>query len=153
MKRFWIRALKLASLPAAGFLLLLSSYKKWLVFPVLEQLSQDQILILMVLFLVIVLTALYFSFKSARESTDEELMIYQAAFLWHGITPPGIKNHFKKITPEIQETKQMLHEAANTGRLKISREVSTQMGVTKLVKKSELRRFAKSIKEKPKFLK
>lgn len=153
MKKFWTQALKLAALPAAGFLLLLSSYKKWLVFPVLEQLSQDQILILMVLFLVIVLTALYFSFKSARESTDEELMIYQAAFLWHGITPPGIKNLFKNITPEIQETKQMLHEAANTGRLKISREVSTQMGVTKLVKKSELRRFAKSIKEKPKFLK
>ena len=159
MEKFWKHALAAAGVCAIGFFVFMSLYKEWLELSIFSKLTQDQTFILMILFLIIVFfSLLYAGFVHLKQRTksggdDEEWLIYQAAFLWHGISPPGIRDHFEEMTPEIQKTKTMLHDAVNAGQLKSSREVQSSNGVTRWVKKSELKKYAKLINAEPNFLK
>ncbi len=92
------------------------------------------------------------AYNPEKESKRTEWKIYEAAFLWHGIEPPGVHAHFEKMTREIEETKEMLHEAVNNGQLKIVREDVFQNGITRYVSREDLKKFAKSINQKPHFL-
>lgn len=157
VEKFWNKALVLAGLSAIGFFVFFSLYNKWLELPIFSSLSQDQTFILMVIFLVLVflalISALVFHHKhKTLDKKQEEWMIYQVAFLWHGVSPPSIQEHFSQMTPEIKKTKGMLHEAVNTGQLKTCKEYQSPVGVIRWVDKTELQKYAKLIGESPKFL-
>ena len=155
MDKFWIKALSVAGISAIGFFIFVSLYNNWLKLPIFSKLSETQTFIIMLVFLVLVFLALISALiVHTKQNPDEkEWMLYQVAFLWHGVTPPSIKAHFSKMTPEIKETKDMLHEAINAGQLKVIREIQTTNGLTRWVTKSELKRYARLINQSPKFLK
>ena len=85
-------------------------------------------------------------------ASEEELAIFQAAFLWHGKVPPTVQDHWFAMTPQIAFTKQRLHDAVETGKLTASLEIRSQKGLMRFVSRSELRRFAEAIGEVPSFL-
>lgn len=83
----------------------------------------------------------------------EEYMVYELAFLWHDVEPPSIQDHWNLMTPHIEFTKQLLHNAIESGKLKVTRELLFKDGVTRFVSKAELKRFAHEIGDVPNFLK
>lgn len=83
----------------------------------------------------------------------DEYMVYELAFLWHDKQPPSIEDHWNLMTPHIMFTKDFLHKAIETGRLKVTRELLFKDGVTRFVSKAELKRFAHEIGDVPNFLK
>lgn len=86
------------------------------------------------------------------DSSDMEWPIYQIAFLWYGKQPPSPEEHWHLMTPQIYFTKQLLHDAVNSGKLKASREYRFSSGITRFIERKELIRFAKTIGELPLFL-
>ncbi len=88
-----------------------------------------------------------------EEDTRDEWLIYQVAFLWHGLNPPLQHAHWDLMTREIEDTKRMLHNAVDDGMLSVSRETrTTDGGITRYVTRDELKKFADSIGQKPAFL-
>lgn len=90
---------------------------------------------------------------SDQKIAEDEFMVYELAFLWHDKEPPSIQEHWNLMTPHIMFTKQFLHNAIETGQLKITRELRFVDGVTRFVSKAELKRFAYEIGDVPNFLK
>ena len=89
----------------------------------------------------------------AEEDKRDEWKIYEVAFLWHGKEPPGTVSHFVKMTREIENTKEKLHDAVNKGQLTISREIKYSDGsLTRYATRKDLRSFAESIDQYPAFL-
>ena len=87
----------------------------------------------------------------SRHNVRNEWMVYEAAFLWHGLEPPGIAAHFQRMPTEVEKTKEFLHQAVNNGTLK-AREHRATDGLTRYVKREDLVNFAKKISERPDFL-
>lgn len=83
----------------------------------------------------------------------EEYMVYELAFLWHDVEPPSIQDHSNLMTPHIEFTKQLLHDAIEIGKLKVTRELQFQDTIIRFVSKAELKRFAHGIGDVPNFLK
>lgn len=88
----------------------------------------------------------------SREGGRNEWLVYEAAFLWHSVSPPPVRTHELFMTPEIYQTKRMIHEAIDSGKIKSSKEIRTPQGVTRYVSEEELKNFSHSISEKPDFL-
>ena len=93
--------------------------------------------------------------------TDEfarnEWAIYEAAFLWHGFVPPPMSVHEQVMPEPVRQTKAMLHDAVNSGALTPSidggiRMRNVMVHGTRYVSRPELRRFAISIEQRPRFL-
>ena len=160
MYRLWKITLSLTGIFGVGLLVLILVYTGILKLPIFSPLSQDQsfmvLMALLVLIFLGVIATYFFRHKELKIKNDapEELMLYQWAFLWHGVTPPGISEHFPTMTAEIESTKRMLHDAVDIGLLRTSRETRLADGsVTRWITKRELTRYAKSIKVNPDFLK
>lgn len=86
------------------------------------------------------------------EDTRNEWMVYEAAFLWHDLEPPGVEAHVQRMTRNIEETKGMLHDAIVSGTLRANREVRGPGGVTRWVTREALKAYAESIGTRPRFL-
>jgi hypothetical protein len=86
------------------------------------------------------------------EDKRQEWMVYEAAFLWHGLAPPGIEAHFQRMTRDIEETKTMLHGAINAGTLRAAREAHAEGSIARWVTRTDLRAYALSIGARPLFL-
>lgn len=93
--------------------------------------------------------------------TDEfarnEWAIYEAAFLWHSFIPPPMSVHEQVMPEPVRQTKAMLHDAVNSGALMPSidggiRMRNVMVHGTRYVSRPELRRFAISIEQRPRFL-
>ena len=84
--------------------------------------------------------------------TRDEWLVYEVAFLWHGHRPPSIEEHWYWMTPDIEQTKQMLHQAINTGKLRAVREYIGPQGGSRHVSRADLKEFAALIGERPSFL-
>lgn len=88
----------------------------------------------------------------AKEDENEEWMVYELAFLWHGKEPPSIQVHFYQMTREIEKTKANLHKAVENGLLH-AKTVVLQNGVTRFVTRNALEEYIKNQEiEKPDFL-
>jgi|GEM_PF-6659411 len=91
------------------------------------------------------------------EYSRYEWAVYEAAFLWHGFVPPPMAMH-ERVMPElVRQTKQMLHDAANSHTLTPALDNGVRMRNvmvygTRHVTRPELRRFATSIGQRPHFL-
>jgi hypothetical protein len=84
----------------------------------------------------------------SKEDDRNEWLVYQAAFLWFDCEPPPIRAHFYQMTRDIEEIKLELHDAIDKGTLNMTRET----GSGRFVSREELKKFALSRGEKPKFL-
>ena len=87
-----------------------------------------------------------------RERGRREWLVYEVAFLWHDQPPPPLEVHQLHMTPQISQTKNLLHRAIDEGKLRIEREFRNQIGYTRWVSFEALRELANSIGEKPAFL-
>lgn len=88
---------------------------------------------------------------------QDEWAIYEAAFLWHGFIPPPVALHERVMPDPVRRTKLMLHDAANANTLMPAyddgfRLRNVMVYGTRHVSRSELRRFATSIEQRPRFL-
>lgn len=92
------------------------------------------------------------SVNYAIEDSRAEWRVYEVAFLWHDREPPGVAGHFEAMTRDIEETKALLHNAIQDGRLPMIREERSSTGFTRWVSRDDLVAFAESLGEKPKFL-
>lgn len=93
----------------------------------------------------------------AQEYDRNDWAIYEAAFLWHGFVPPPSSLHDQVMPELVQQTKQMLHDAANANELTPAVDEGMRMrnvmvNGTRHVTRPELRRFATSIGQRPRFL-
>lgn len=93
----------------------------------------------------------------AEEYARNEWAIYEAAFLWHGYAPPPITLHERVMPEPVRRTKLMLHDAANSNALTPAvddgvRVRNVMVYGTRHVSRFELRRFATSIGQRPRFL-
>lgn len=93
----------------------------------------------------------------AEEYSRDEWAIYEAAFLWHGYAPPPISLHQQVMPDPVQRTKRMLHDAANSNALSPAADSGLRLRNvmvhgTRYVSRVELRRFATSIGQRPRFL-
>lgn len=82
----------------------------------------------------------------------DEWLVYEAAFLWHGFEPPSIADHFRTMTPEVEETKQMLHTAIDEGKLAARTQMQTPSAGSRYVTRSALTAFARTLEQRPRFL-
>lgn len=87
-----------------------------------------------------------------REKDRKEWLVYEVAFLWHDQAPPPVELHQLHMTPQISQTKNILHRAIDEGKLKIEGEVRSAHGYKRFVSFDALRVFASSIGERPAFL-
>ncbi len=92
-----------------------------------------------------------------EEYARNEWAIYEAAFLWHDFAPPPVAVHERVMTEPMRQTKQMLHDAANANTLASTVGFGVTMRNamvygTRRVSRPELRRFATSIGQRPRFL-
>lgn len=88
----------------------------------------------------------------ARERGREEWLVYEVAFLWHGQLPPPAETHWNFLTPEINQTKHLIHRAIDEGRLAAKKEIRSPTGIARTVTLDQLRQFAELIGERPRFL-
>lgn len=88
----------------------------------------------------------------SKEDQRSEWKVYEVAFLWHDLEPPGTGAHFQQMSREVEATKEILHNAANQGVLPIAREVRFPQGMTRWVSRDDLIHFAQARGERPKFL-
>lgn len=91
------------------------------------------------------------------EYARNEWAIYEAAFLWHGFVPPPMALHEHVMPEPVQRTKLMLHDAVNSNALTPAvdggvRVRNVMVYGTRHVARPELRRFATSIGQRPRFL-
>lgn len=156
MEKLWKAAFVVSGVAGIAFFVFWSLYRNWLKLGIFEKLSQDQTFWIMIIFLILVFLALVvgiFAFlrhpSKNKNSSSEEVMIYQAAFLLHGISPPSIEEHISIMTNEIKKTKDQLHEAINHGQLKVSREVVIPGGLTRWIKMDDLKDYVKLVDLKP----
>ena len=88
-----------------------------------------------------------------EEDQRNEWKIYEVAFLWHDYEPPASEAHFNKMTRKVEETKAMLHLAAEEGELLLSREISIEnVGLTRFVSRQSLIEFCNKNNYQPAFL-
>lgn len=87
-----------------------------------------------------------------KEDQRNEWKIYEVAFLWNEMEPPGTPAHFQEMSREIEAIKEQLHAAVDRGELKVSREIRGAGGLTRWVKRDALVAFALARGERPKFL-
>ncbi|GAB5512266.1 MAG: hypothetical protein Rhims3KO_36670 [Hyphomicrobiales bacterium] len=78
--------------------------------------------------------------------------VFEVAFLWHGFQPSSLPSHRKAMSKEVEQTKYMLHNAIDAEELFAVREVQTLAGATRYLQREELRRFANTIGQRPRFL-
>jgi hypothetical protein len=88
----------------------------------------------------------------ANEDQLNEWPIYQVAFLWHGKAPLTVMEHWNLMTREIGDTKKMLHDAVDAGKLRITRVEYYPSGFTRYVSRAELRRLCATQGYVPAFL-
>ena len=88
-----------------------------------------------------------------KEDTHHEWMVYEVAFLWYDLTPPGIEAHFHLMDRDMEKKKEELHNAINTAKLEVRLEIHfAGQGYTRFVTREALLKYAKQLGEKPKFL-
>lgn len=66
------------------------------------------------------------------ESKRDTWMVYEAAFLWHGLKPPTIDEHEALMSPQVAQTKLELHAAIDRGELQKAGEYSAPILQTTL---------------------
>jgi hypothetical protein len=89
----------------------------------------------------------------AKEDTHHEWMVYEAAFLWYDLTPPGIEAHFNLMDRDVEKKKDELHNAINRGLLEVKLEYHILgQGFTRYVTREALLKYTQLLSEKPRFL-
>lgn len=86
------------------------------------------------------------------KSSKDHFLVYEAAFLWCGQTPPPAAVHQDAMTPEVAQMKDLLHTAIDLEKLSAKHIQAATGGYGRIVSREELQRFCQEIGVFPRFL-